>query len=233
MKTTKITIDSSNLISDNNTTKTLGDLINFTLPSNYIILSETKDEYSNVSDIKYPNVEFVGHPKIKDGYANNFTTLDYLKIPLKVNMQSQPFSIQLEVITGKDTNNREIILSSNFGLVFGVRDRRFICSYSIDGISWVKEYVGCNLIRSNTKYLINIQWNGTIYNVSISNDDGKTYVTDIVFANTSGPYLDNIYLGVEVTNTNLNYPFGGIINLNECKLEISNNIIWKYIKEES
>lgn len=186
-----------------------------------------RNRINEIEVAKFPNLTIIGSPTIQQGQVSNITNSNYLKFPFVVNFQNRPFSIKFDITTGANVTNQENIFDSDFGLAFAIRSGRFVCAYSINGISWDSEHVGTHAITSNTSYSVVFSWDGNTYKVEYSLDGGNTFITDMTFTNTLSPYPKQIYVGVGENNGIIQNHFSGIINLNKAELIISDKVVWQ------
>lgn len=191
-------------------------------------LHNIEKKVEDIETFKFPNATIIGNPVINNGQVSGFSDSDYLQFPYIVDFNGRPFVIDTNFTTSDDLTAQQNIFDSDFGFAFAIRNNHFVIAVSTNGTSWnLGEAVGTYTILPNTTYKVKLSWDGNIYKVAYSIDNGQTYIDDIALNASASPYPKQIYIGIgENFGSVLNF-FKGSINLNYCELIISNTLDWQ------
>lgn len=128
----------------------------------------------------------------------------------------------MQFTVGDDDTTQQNIFDSQNGLAFAIRNKRFVFAYSDNGTSWTHEFQSDEVVHASWTYVVKLIWNENQWSLVYSTDDEETNYTAIS-GNGNAPYPKQIIIGKSLDNSHV---FGGIINLNNCKLTISDKVVW-------
>lgn len=194
--------------------------------------TEVDNKIQDISMAKSPNVVITGDLNVNNGQLSGFTSNDYCQFPYQVDLRNKEFEILFHCKTDILGRNQSI-MGSHFGLNFAIHYTEGRNLFAI-GLSWageewdvVKE--GTHDIQAGVSYLVSISWktaenNHKYYTVKYSLDDGETWTTDISIQSGISLSTQTIYIGVNYAKQQ---PFGGVIDLNQAKLYINDQLEWQ------
>lgn len=181
--------------------------------------------FSEVEMAKFPNVTIIGQPTISNGQISGFTANNYCMFPFMVDFAGRPFEILFKITTGTDVSKQHNIIDSLYGLAIAVRSSKFVVAMSSTGTNWnLGESIGSHTVNTSTGYLIKFYWDGSAYKLDYSINNGESWINDITKASTATLAPKQILIGKSTDGGTI---FNGIIDLNDCKLTISEKIVWQ------
>lgn len=176
-----------------------------------------------------PNMNIVGSPTFREGNVSGFSANDYLVFPTAVSVGQNTVEFHMAFHAGSDVNTQQNIMDSWCGLAFAIRNGTTVTAISTNGTSFLAESTG-GTIRANNSYRMKMLF---------SYEDGQ-YRTRIYLADGAGDFVEvgtgfTADAPVYATATywgganpgHATHAFGGIINLNECRMLVNGVEVWR------
>ena len=206
------------------------------------------EERRNPKDIsKTINVNSFGAFTNNSGLLSDFQTLKgYVTLPKSFNPGTSTWEQVYSVITGPDIQTRRQHMqctdgannNDGIGCTFLWGHANTAASLgkatlliSINGAWYSPTNIGTKVYEPNTKYVFKISYNGEQYKLQYSEDNGLTFIDDIVI-DLSTPITPNSkpdLLG-DSWQRNVVLGWSGSIDLNECYINIDGKRWWSGMK---
>jgi hypothetical protein len=166
----------------------------------------------------------------ENGVASGFAASNCLVTSNIFSPASNSWKIKIAVTTGNDiTTNQFIIGSERYGYgscEVNLSGSHFNLAVASTGTALIGSSAGTYTVSANTKYYLEIAFDGTKYTLSYSLD-GEEYTTDITITNSTLVHgLDVFSFGLNGDGNN--YPWLGTIDLSNTVITIGNEIFWQY-----
>lgn len=164
---------------------------------------------------------------------SGFTATNYADTGYTFAANGKPWEINVKFTTGSTMGTFQNILNSNnnsdyrpIGITINKANKMMlVLSNSTSTLNIAFDIPGTQTITANTTYWCKLIFDGSKYELSLS-DDGKEYVTDIT-VDSAQIVRDGVPLVFSHNNTTYPYPFKGSIDLNECNIKIDGETVWQ------
>lgn len=181
------------------------------------------------SEITNPNINIEGALTNNNGVFSGFNSTNTLNIPGNFQPDNTPWEILFKITTGSNisTSQRIALISSSYGIHFGIYNSKFEIYLSTNGSSWnlANGTVGTYTVLANTEYYVQAKYTGSAYTVSYSlTGEPDSFTQDISVTSSTPLNFSNGYLNIG-GNTN---PWLGSIDLNESYININGEQWWQW-----
>lgn len=179
------------------------------------------------------NIERIGALTVSGYNVSGFSAAKYMRLPDAFLPESNSWEIVWKVKTGSSVTSQQFLFGSSTGYYDTVgaelnSSGKFGIGFSANGSSWnISWLVGTTVLTTNTWYWLKISFTGTEYKVELSTD-GETYNLENSVSSSTPIYQNAstslIYLG---TLGDKSKYWGGQIDLEECKIKINGEVVWR------
>lgn len=177
----------------------------------------------------HPNMTIVGSPTFREGSVSGFSANDYLVFPTAVSVGQNTVEFHMAFHTGSDITTQQNLMDSWCGLAFAIRNGTTVTAISINGTNFLAESVG-GTIRANNSYRMKMifSYEGGQYRTRVYLADGAGDFTEVGTGFTAdAPLFATATYWGGANPGHATHVFGGIINLNECRMLFNGVEVWR------
>lgn len=185
------------------------------------------------------DVTVVGNPTIDGSIVSNFSESNYLRLPTIFNPGSNNWEIVIKATTPSSFTKRSWLTGGgnpsgkdyDFVSIGLESDGRPIIYITSNGTSWnvANAVLSSNYLSTNTTYLFKCAFTGTQYVYSTSQDDGITWIDQVVVNSTAIIFVPATPQAIGTTMYTANAPqfWSGTIDLSQSYIKINDELWWK------
>jgi len=192
-----------------------------------------KDELNSRIDLieatSHPNMTIVGSPTFREGNVSGFSSNDYLVFPTAVSVGQNTVEFHMAFHTGADVTTQQNLMDSWCGLAFAIRNGTTVTAISTNGTSFLAESTG-GTVRANNSYRMKMlfSYEAGQYRTRVYLADGAGDFAEVGtgFTADAPVFATATYWG-GANPGHATHAFGGIINLNECRMLFNGVEVWR------
>lgn len=191
--------------------------------------SELSARIDLIEATSHPNMNIVGSPTFREGNVSGFSANDYLVFPTAVSVGKNTVEFHMAFHTGSDVNTKQNIMDSWCGLAFAIRGGTTVTAISTNGTSFLAESIG-GTIRANNSYRLKMlfSYEAGQYRTRVYLADGAGDFTEVGTGFTAdAPLFATATYWGGANPGHATHVFGGIINLNECRMLVNGVEVWR------
>ena len=187
-----------------------------------------------------PNLKIVGSPSVDNGIIKGFSTSSYTCTKEKFNPTDKPWEMSFCVKTGDDITTVQYFVGRNesgkYNPFLGVYNSQWLINISSDGSTWdvVTQPAMSHTINTNTWYIVKYGWDGSLYYIKTSEDDGISFIDSWKLESKAKIIPSSLRIGSKMNHdsTANSEPFLGSIDLNKSYIKINDEIWWTGMKHQ-
>ena len=191
--------------------------------------SELNARIDLIEATSHPNMTIVGSPTFREGNVSGFSANDYLVFPTAVSVGRNTVEFHMAFHTGADVTTQQNLMDSWCGLAFAIRGGTTVTAISTNGSSFLAESTG-GTIRANNSYRMKIlfSYEDGLYRTRVYLADGAGDFSEIGTGFTAdAPLFATATYWGGANPGHATHVFGGIINLNECRMLVNGVEVWR------